>query len=268
MDDGSVSYSISAVSENGTTVRAYIMDADGNFTKELPMTQVDPSTVSVKDGIYVHADIGWKNAESKIKASDLPPGTSHIALVLYRGETEKARTVSEDAMEGKATANGGSGENSAYTLNDMVGYACYVDDMSGLTFDLKKGKLFVTGYVYSSTDAPLADISYTIEDVSSAKSGAKFQTKLTRADAEDARDMVAGDFPLAKGNQGVFSFSPKFNVKKSGEGTFRITVTFLFGKNGSAGTESFTTTLKVTADGESGTTYTNANDVLAEMGYQ
>ena len=267
MDDGSVSYGFSAVSENGTTVRAYIMDAEGNFTKELPVMQVDPATVSVRDGIYVHADIGWKNEESKIKAFDLPQGTSHIALVLYRGETEQARTVCEDAMEGKASGNGG-GENSAYTLNDMVGYACYVDDMSGLTFDLKKGKLFVTGYVYSSAEAQLADISYTIEDVSSAKSGAKFQTKLSRADAEDARDTVAGDFPLARGNQGVFSFSPKFNVKKSGEGTFRITVTFLFGKNGSAGTESFTTTLNITADGESGTTYTNANEVLAEMGYQ
>ena len=267
MDDGSVSYSISAVSENGTTVRAYIMDESGNFTKELPMKQTDPSEVKVKDGIFVKADIGWKNAESKIAASDLPAGISHITLVLYQGETEKARMVGDNEMEGKTSSSARRSGEAPYALDDMVGYACYVDDMSGLTFDLKKGKLFVTGYVYYSNQAAPVDISYSIEEAgSNGKSGAKFQ-KVTRSDAENARsDVEDAGLAIAKGNQGVFAFSPKFNVKKNGEGTYRITVTFMFGKG--AGSESFTTTLKVTADGESGTTYMDAREVLAEMGYQ
>ena len=261
-DGGNVSYRIDAVSGNGTEVKAYILKENGELDAELPLERVSAAEIEVPDGLYVRADLGW-HAKSSIDGSKLPEGRSTIVLVLQRDGREIDRMPCGDTMTGSRSSGGQEGEDN---LNDQLGYVCYIDNLSGMTFNTKKGKVFVTGYVYSDAGLPLSKISYSIDDGAVSGNGNlnSFVRGFDRSDAAARRsDLEDSGFTIGSKNQGCFAIP--LNMKKLPAGSHEVTVTFLFAGGEAA---SYSTRFNTADDGETGEIVKDGKAMLNLMGYQ
>ena len=260
-ESGDVSYTIRAVCAENMEVEAWIVTADGGKQTGIPLEKVDASEISVPDGMYVHADIGWV-AKGKLRQSDLPEGESRICLYLMENGTEKDSKAS-DPMQGKKSSP--VPEPDEY-LNDMLGYVCYIDNLSGLDFNVKKGKAFVSGYVFSDTAMVLTGISYSIDDNAiSGNGGANAILKgYDRADAAASRQALeASGFTVGSKNQGCFAIP--LTTKRLEDGSHEVTVTFTFNKTE---TVSYSTRFSITSEADEGDIIKDAKTMLSQMGYQ
>lgn len=250
------------MSESGTEVKAYILTEGDKLQDELPLEQTGADGIEVPDGIYVHQDLGW-HAKGSIDGSRLPEGKSTIVLVLQRNGQEIKRKVCGDTMIGRT--NAGSQANENY-LNDQLGYVCYIDNLSGITFNVKKGKAFVSGYIFSDEAMVLNKIAYTIDGGTVSGNG-NLNGIVKGFDREDAAasrsELEASGFTIGKKNQGCFGIP--LNLKKLPAGTHEVTVTFLF-TGGEA--VSYSTRFNTADDGETGEIVKDAKTMLNLMGYQ
>ena len=262
-DGGNASYRIDAVSAGDTTVKAYIMTADGELKDEVPLERVDADTIEVPDGIYVRRENGW-HAKGSIDGSKLPEGTSTIVLILQRNGAEIDRRVCGDSMTGRLTASG-TGSDSDAIINDMVGYACFIDNLSGMNFNIKKGKAFASGYVYSDPAVILSKISYNIDDGAvSGNAGTNAILKgYDRSDAAACRKALEDSgFTIGSKGQGCFAFP--LNTRRLSPGIHEVTVAFMF-SNGEVA--SYSTRFSITDDPNSGDIVKDAKTMLILMGY-
>jgi len=211
--------------------------------------------------MYVHADIGWF-AKSKLRQSELPEGESRIWLYLMENGTEKD-SKSSDPMQGKKQ---GPVPEPDENLNDQLGYVCYIDNLSGLDFNVKKGKAFVSGYVFSDTAMVLTGISYSIDDNAiSGNGGTNAILKgYDRADAAASRQALeASGFTVGSKNQGCFAIP--LTTKRLEDGSHEVTVTFTFNKTE---TVSYSTRFSITSEADEGDIIKDAKTMLSQMGYQ
>lgn len=261
-DGGNVSYRIDAVSENGTEVKAYILKENGDLDAEIPLETIDAAEIKVPEGMYVHTDRGW-HAKGSIEGSKLPEGKSTIVLVLQKDGREIDRAVCDNMMIGSRSSGGQDGEDN---LNDQLGYVCYIDNLSGMTFNIKKGKAFISGYVYSDANLPLSKISYSIDDGAVSGNG-NLNSILKGFDRSDAaarrNDLEDSGFTIGSKNQGCFAIP--LNMKKLPAGSHEVTVTFLFTGGEVA---SYSTRFNIAVDGETGEIIKDGKTMLIQMGYQ